>query len=551
MLNSKKFSENPKINLVIENFIDDICPFLEEQAREISELTALGKALGTGKDIRVLLEMILSIARRFTKADGGTLYLVDDKNKSLVFNVIHTESLNIKKGKPFIDLPDVPLFDHDNSPNLSNVSSYVFHTGKIVNIADVYKSKRFQFQGFKKFDETLHYRSQSMVVIPMRNHEDNIVGILQLINSKDPFSNKTISFSKDDQEKATALASQASVILTQQILILEMKNLFEAFIKAIAVLIDEKSKQTGGHIQRVTELCMMIAKKLNQDGKTFKAISLSPNQMDELRIAALMHDTGKITTPDHIINKSTRLETVLDRIELIETRWELFKTNQKLIAAQKQLALFDQTTKQKEIRQIKRDCNEKIDKLETEFNTISSINSSKQVLDQNLIDQLKKIHAKSDTISGKHLLYLTGNEFENLGILNGTLTSDERDIINSHASLTERTLNKLPWPKKLVNIPSIAGAHHEKLDGSGYPLRLTKENINIQARILAIADIFEALSAQDRSYKNPMKLSQIVMILEQMGEKGLLDKDIIKLFFNSKMHLEYAKKYLAPSQINL
>ena len=551
MLNSKKFSENPKINLVIENFIDDICPFLEEQAREISELTALGKALGTGKDIRVLLEMILSIARRFTKADGGTLYLVDDKNKSLVFNVIHTESLNIKKGKPFIDLPDVPLFDHDNSPNLSNVSSYVFHTGKIVNIADVYKSKRFQFQGFKKIDETLHYRSQSMVVIPMRNHEDNIVGILQLINSKDPFSNKTISFSKDDQEKATALASQASVILTQQILILEMKNLFEAFIKAIAVLIDEKSKQTGGHIQRVTELCMMIAKKLNQDGKTFKAISLSPNQMDELRIAALMHDTGKITTPDHIINKSTRLETVLDRIELIETRWELFKTNQKLIAAQKQLALFDQTTKQKEIRQIKRDCNEKIDKLETEFNTISSINSSKQVLDQNLIDQLKKIHAKSDTISGKHLLYLTGNEFENLGILNGTLTSDERDIINSHASLTERTLNKLPWPKKLVNIPSIAGAHHEKLDGSGYPLRLTKENINIQARILAIADIFEALSAQDRSYKNPMKLSQIVMILEQMGEKGLLDKDIIKLFFNSKMHLEYAKKYLAPSQINL
>ncbi len=551
MLNRKKFSEHPKINLVIEKFIDGIIPFFEEQAREISELTAIGKALGTGKDIEILLEMILSIARKFTKADGGTLYLVDDKNKNLVFNVIHNESLNINKAKSLIDLPDVPLYGKENTPNLSNVCSYVFHKGKIVNIADVYKTKRFQFQGTKKFDEALHYISQSMVVIPMRNHEDDIVGILQLINSKDPFSNKTIPFSKDDQEKAAALASQASVILTQQILILEMKNLFEAFIKAIAVLIDEKSKQTGGHIQRVTELCMMIAQKLNQDVKIFKATSLSSNQMDELRIAALMHDTGKITTPDHIINKPTRLETVHDRIELIETRWELFKTNQKLLAAQKKLALFDLSLKKDDIRKINNDCSDKISRLEKEFETISCINSSKGVLDNSLIHQLEKIQAKSEPISGRDLPYLTENEFENLCIRQGTLTSDERDIINSHASLTEKTLNKLPWPKKLVNIPFIAGAHHEKLDGSGYPLKLTKKNLNIQARILAIADIFEALSAQDRSYKNPMKLSQIVMILEKMGAKGLLDNDIIQLFFKSKIHLEYAKKHLTPSQIDL
>jgi len=332
-----------------------------------------------------------------------------------------------------------------------------------------------------------------------------------------------------------------------------MKELFEAFIKAIAVSIDEKSKHTGGHIQRVTELCIMIAQKINQDNTVFKTTSFSLDQMDELRMAALMHDTGKITTPEYIISKSSRLETVHDRIELIKTRWELFKTNQKLIAAEKKLALFDQTTEQKAIVQIDKTCNEEINILEKEFETLAHINSCKKVLNQNLIDQLKKIYEKSYNISGrlKPEPCLTKDEFENLSILRGTLTTRERDIINSHAYLTEKILNKLPWPKKLADIPSIASSHHEKLDGSGYPLHLNKENLNIQARILAIADIFEALSAKDRPYKNPISLSQTIKILEQMGKNGLLDKNIIKIFFNSATHLEYAKKHLSQSQIDL
>lgn len=549
MLTNGKFSENSRINLVIENILDELCPFLEEQAKEISELTAIGKALGTGRDISVLLEMILSIARRFSKADGGTLYLVNHKHQKLDFHVIHNESLDIKKQGNAIDLPGVPLYNNDHTPNLSNVSSYVFHTGEIVNIDDVYKVKQFQFDGTKRFDEALHYRSQSMVVIPMRNHEDDIIGILQLINSKDMSSKKTIPFSRDAQEKAAALASQASVILTQQTLILEMKELFEAFIKAIAVSIDEKSKHTGGHIQRVTELSMMIAQKINQDNTIFNVTCLSEDQMDELRIAALMHDTGKITTPDHIISKSSRLETVFDRIDLLKTRWELFKTNQKLAAAQKKLALFDQAAKLKEIAQIDAIYNEKCHLLEKEINTLSVINSSKDTLDQHLIDQLETINEKSCDLTG--LPYLTENEFENLCVIKGTLTLKERDIINSHAYLTEKILNKLPWPKKLANIPSIAGAHHEKLDGSGYPLHLNKEKINIQARILAIADIFEALSAQDRPYKQPMTLSHTITVLEQMAENNLIDKDIVKLFFQSGIHLEYAKKHLSQWQIDL
>jgi HD-GYP domain-containing protein (c-di-GMP phosphodiesterase class II) len=551
MPGTHKKSENTRIDLLIQSILEKLCPFLEEQAEQISELTALGKALGSDKDIRVLLEMILSIAGRFTRADGGTLYLVDHARQSLVFTVIQNKSLGLTDNKRNIDLPGVPLYHRDGSPNYSNVSAHVFHTGKIVNIKDVYRTKKFQFEGTRKFDKTLHYRSQSMVVIPMTNHENEIIGILQLINSIDPFTGKTTPFTREDQEKAAALASQASVILTQQSLIFEMETLFESFITAIAVSIDEKSKHTGGHIQRVTELSLMIAGKINQDQILFQGICLTDEQMDELRIAALMHDTGKITTPEHIIGKSSRLETVYDRIDLLRTRWELFKAHQKLDAAQKKLALLDQTHRQNTFRNIDAACDEQLIILENEFKTLAAINSCKKCLDPGSIARLEAIKEKQLKIFGRNVPYLSKDEFENLCILRGTLSSKERDVINNHAVLTRKILSKLPWPKKLVNIPSIAGAHHEKLDGSGYPLHLDRENLNIQARILAIADIFEALSARDRPYKDPMTLSRAVQILEEMGKKGLVDNNIVDLFFSSGIHLEYAKKHLSSSQIDL
>jgi HD-GYP domain-containing protein (c-di-GMP phosphodiesterase class II) len=546
----EKFSKNSSINSLIEKILDELCPFLEEQASALSQLTSIGKALGAGKDINVLLEMILTIARKFSKADGGTLYLVDKKNQNLNFHVIQNKTLGLKKSGSQINLPNVALYNDDTTPNHSNVSSYVFHTGEIVNIDDVYKTQKFNFQGTKKFDATLHYKSKSMIVIPMRNHENYIIGILQLINSMDSFSKKNISFTRSDQEKAAGLANLTSVLLTQQNLILEMEELFEAFIKAIAVSIDEKSKHTSGHIQRVTQLSLMIGNAINQDDTIFKDTNLNSDQMDELRIAALMHDTGKITTPDHIINKSARLELFHDRIELLKTRWNLFITNQKLAAAHEKLALLDQTQKEKIFSEIDKRCSEKISALEKEFDVLSCINSTKESPDEELIGQLEKIYAKSEIINGKKEHYLSDDEYENLSIFRGTLTQKERDIINNHAGLSHKILNKLPWPKKFANIPSIAGAHHEKLDGSGYPLHLKEESLNIQARILAIADIFEALSAQDRPYKKPMILSKTIKVLEKMGQNRLLDDDIIKIFLKSETHLEYAEAYMSQWQID-
>lgn len=550
MSSIQRFSDNTRINIVIENILDELCPFLEEQAREISEMTAIGKALGTGKDINALLEMILSIARRFSKADGGTLYLVDTGARNLVFNVIQNESL--KMNNPSVDtLPPVPLYLEGDKPNHSNVSSYVYHTGEIVNIKDVYKTKKWHFDGTKKFDHSLKYRSRSMVVIPMRNHENDIIGILQLINAKDPLTGKTTVFDTDSQEKASALASQASVIITQQMLILEMKELFEAFIKAIAVSIDEKSKHTGGHIQRVTELALMIAHQINRDQNRFKDIRLSDDQIDELRIAALMHDTGKITTPDHIIGKATRLETVVDRIELIKTRWQLFKTQLKLNTAQQKLSLFDLSTQRKKVETLDDNLKNEIDELDREFEIVFNVNADKSIPGPEQLAALEQIKQKSMQIDGSQKSYLTEDEALNLSILKGTLNKKERDIINSHAYVSEKILKKLPWPKKLAKIPSIAGAHHEKLDGTGYPLGLKAEHLNIQARILAIADIFEALSAQDRPYKQPMTLSQTMKVLHSMADSNEVDKDIVNLFFETATHIQYAEKYLSNSQIDV
>ncbi len=551
MFTNRNYSENPKINILIESILDELCPFLEEQAREISDLTAIGKALGTGQDISTLLEMILSIARRFTQADGGTLYLVDKQNRFLHFHVIFNESLGISRSGSDIDFPPVPLYLTDGSTNLANVSSHVFHTGKIVNIKDVYDTGQFEFAGTRKFDRSLNYRSKSMVVIPMTNHEDEIIGILQLINALDLKTRTPRPFSTDAQEKAAALASQASVILTQQTLILEMKELFEAFIKAIAVSIDEKSKHTGGHIQRVTELSMMISEKINQDRDFFKDVVLSVDQINELRIAALMHDTGKITTPDHIMNKSSRLETVFDRIELIRTRWELFRTSLKLAAAEEKLARAQDPDFRDKAEQIDLRCEKEIRLLDRELDILEQINQCKTRLTQTHIDGFRQIRDKAAEITGSSVPYLTEEEKECLSITNGTLTESEREVINSHADLTERILNKLPWPKKMAKIPAIAGAHHEKLDGSGYPLKLDKSSLNLQARILAISDIFEALSAQDRPYKNPMPLSRTKVILEQMGKDGLLDREIIDLFFRDGVHIAYAGKHLSPDQIDL
>lgn len=550
-----QYSSYPRINKLLSKIVEELKQFTEEQAQHLTKLTAIGKALSAQQDIEVILEMILAQARNFTGADGGTLYLVSDDGRELEFHVVHNDTLNTfmggMSGNP-VTLPAVPLFTPEGELNAENVSAYVANTNEIVNIPDVYIAEGFNFQGTRKFDENLKYRSKSMLVVPMQDHEDETIGVLQLINAKDRATSETIPFSAEAEDMVHALASQAAVVITQQRLIREMKELFESFIRAIAKAIEAKSKYTGGHIERVAKLTMMIAEKVNSTREgPFKDVYFTREELDELRIAAWMHDTGKITTPEYVVDKSKKLETVFDRIEVVKTRWQAIRLARELEAERAKLALVEDRIDKEALRKIEEECRNDISALNDDLEFLVETNTGGEFMADDKLARLREIAQRKYGEADDVNQFLDAEEVYNLSIRKGTLTEEERNIMNDHATRTIEILNELPWPRKLSDVPDIAGAHHEKLDGTGYPLGLKAEDINLGSRIMAVADIFEALSAADRPYKEPMKLSKAVQILGFMVKDGHIDRNVVDLFIESGLHLVYAKKFLSPNQIDL
>jgi HD-GYP domain-containing protein (c-di-GMP phosphodiesterase class II) len=553
--NINMFSENPRINSLIDRTVNELKMFTEEQARNINDLVQIGAALSAERDLNKVLEMILTQARRFTNSDGGTLYMMTDDDCSLAFHVLHNETLNSYMGGTSgneINIPNVLLYNSDGTPNYSNVSAYVALEGKIVNIPDVYEAEGFNFEGPRKFDAAFDYRSMSMLVIPMRDHESEIIGVLQLINAKDRDTNKTIPFHRDHEDMVSALASQAAVALTQQRLINDMKDLFDSFIKAIATAIDEKSKYTGGHIERVANLTMMIAEKLNESKEgPYSEIAFDDSQMEELRLAAWLHDTGKIVTPEYVVDKANKLETIFDRIELVKTRWQLLRTTRRLEAIETLLDSVKKHLNPTLKAEVEEKLSYELETLNSDLEFLTTANTGGEFFSDEKVERLNEIAGKDFDYNGEMVSALTDDEVLNLSIRKGTLNDSEREIMNNHASMSIKILEELPWPKKLKDVPSIAGAHHEKLDGSGYPIGLDGKEISLQARIMAVADIFEALSAKDRPYKKPMPLSQAIKILGFMVKDNHLDKDVVDLFINSGLVSVYAEKYLDMSQVDI
>ncbi|MBN2516458.1 MAG: GAF domain-containing protein, partial [Deltaproteobacteria bacterium] len=247
-----KFTDNDDINRLLRDVVSSVKDFTENQLEQIRRLTQIGAALSAERDIDRLLEMIVDEARRFTNADGGTLYIMSDDEKSLHFAIVQNHSLDVRMGGTAGEITWAPveLYNGDGSPNYSNVSSYAALSGNVVNISDVYHAEKFNFEGTRQFDSETGYRSQSMLVIPMRNHENDIIGILQLLNAKDVATDKTVSFSQESQDLIESLASQAAIALTNNSLIKDLQNLFESFVKTIATAIDEKSPYTGDHGRR-------------------------------------------------------------------------------------------------------------------------------------------------------------------------------------------------------------------------------------------------------------------------------------------------------------
>src|SRR3972149_202645 len=546
-------SPNAEANRLINNIITVFRDFSEGMISHIKRLTDIGTALSAEGHIQKLLEMIVEYAMSFTNADGGTLYIVSADRKYLNFEIVRNISLNVRMGGTGtkINWPPVKLVNDDGIENHANVSAHVALTGETVNLQDVYDVEGFDFTGTRVFDKSTQYRSKSMLIVPLRDHENELIGVLQLLNAQDVRNKSITSFSPEAQSIALSLASQAAVTITKNRLIRDMENLFEAFIRTIAKAIDEKSPYTGGHVKRVAVIVSMIAEKINEkkDG-VYSNISFSEDQLKELRIAAWLHDVGKITTPEYIVDKATKLETKYDRINEIHTRFEVFRRDAELRFLGKKIELLE-NGRHHEIRQYEEEYSRELKKIEENFQFISAVNMGGEFMSDDKIQRIKSIAKNTRQNNKEPTSWLSEDEVYNLTISKGTLTKEEREKIQDHIRLTEAMLKELPFPKKLRHVTEYASAHHETFTGTGYHKGLKGDQIPLQARILAFADIFEALSASDRPYKKGKTASEIQKIIASMVNDQHIDKDIYELFFNEGLSLKYIKDAYKPEQIDI
>lgn len=508
--------------------------------------------LSKERDITRLLETILVAAKSITNADGGTLYRLIDG--TLKFEIVQNDTLGISMGgttgNPIPFYP-IHLIGRDGNENNSMVAAYAALHKTTVNIEDAYAARGFDFSGTRNFDSKTGYRSRSFLTVPMENHENEVIGVLQLINAKHRDSGEIIAFSDADQRLVESLGSQAAIALTNRQLINQLEDLFESLINLINTAIDEKSPYTGGHCQRVPTLTMMLAEAANSVTEgPLAAFSMSERDRYELKIAGLLHDCGKVTTPVHVVDKATKLETIYDRIREVDTRFEVLKRDAEIEHLRRQVEQLRAGQPGEAALEGER-LQHRWRELDDEREFLRRCNIGGEFMSADLQERVRSI-AKRQWVNGggEAQDFLSSDEVKNLTIARGTLNNDEREIINYHIVATIKMLEALPWPKHLRNVPEYAGGHHERMDGRGYPRGLTREQMSVQARIMGIADIFEALTAKDRPYKPGKTLTESLQILGRMRLEGHVDPDLFAIFISNKVYLKYAEMFLDPQQID-
>ncbi|WP_028323327.1 GAF and HD-GYP domain-containing protein [Desulfatirhabdium butyrativorans] len=528
------FQSEPGLDQLIETIGAEVRRFVADSHRKTLRLVEIGTALTAERHTGRLLERIVEEACELTGSDGGTLYLVDCAKTHLSFAIVLNRTLGIAMGGSSGRIPwsAVPLFDDDGSPNERNVSAYAALKEQVVNIPDVYQAEGFDFEGTRTYDRQAGYRSKSMLVVPLHDHERELIGVLQLVNALDPATGDAIPFSIENQKICESLASLAGTALIQTRLINDLDKLLQAFIRSIGMAIDEKSTVTSGHVRRVTELTTSIAQALNAEtGGVFGPVRFGPDELKELQMAAWLHDLGKITTPNHIMDKSTRLEGIYDRIELIRTRFEVLKRDAEIAFLQVQVQGLDTAA----IREAKEKRDQVLSSLQEDIEFLSLCNRKDRLSDAD-IDRIQTIAQQSFYVDRVQQQVLGPAEIENLSIRAGTLNTAERDIMQHHSEMTYRMLSELPFPKKLKQIPIFAAYHHERIDGMGYPKGVKGDEIPLQARIIALADIFEALTARDRPYKRTIPVAEATEILLQLGRSGHLDPELVAFFIEHRLY---------------
>jgi HD-GYP domain-containing protein (c-di-GMP phosphodiesterase class II)/HAMP domain-containing protein len=522
---------------------------LEAHFRVMTTINRIGLALSAEKDTGRLLEIIFQGAKKITAADGGVLYTVNEK-KRLELVSMQIDSLGDTKATESVER--VPLYDEAGEPNLSMVAAYSVNKGRTISIPDIYNADGFDLSWHMAFDRKTGYRSQSFLSVPLRDHEDEIIGVLQLVNAVDRRTGSIAAFSDEDQRVVETLASQAAVAMTKNKLLEDFKRLFDSLTELIATAIDEKSDYTGDHCRRVPVLAMMLAEAVHRtDEGAYRDLTFSDEELYELRIAALLHDCGKVTTPVHIIDKSKRLETIFDRMSLIDARFEVLKRDAQLAFLRKRMSI---TKGREEVvpPEGEQDVQNVLLEIEADREFLRSCNDGTGFVSETMQHRVSEIAGKYSWAhgEGEDEPCLTEDEVRNLSIPRGTLTSEERKQIEYHVTATEKMLESLPYPKSLRRVPLIVGTHHERIDGHGYPRGLRGEEIPLQGKILAIADVFEALTAKGRPYKKANTLMEALRILGFMKQDGHIDPELFYVFLREKVYVRFSEEFLEPDQID-
>ena len=558
--------------------------------RKLASLVENGLLLSREKDRNVLLRQILFGGRDIANCAAGTLFLKTE-NDTLAFTM--------RTNSNVLPAFELPLYEPDGSPNERFVVTHAVLHNQTIIIDDVYTETRFDLTGTKKFSEESGFRTVSMLTVPLSPRDGEVIGALQLMNALDEVTGEVVAFPPEIMGFIQAMASQSAVALENQTLLEAQKVLINSLIKLVAGAIDAKSAYTGGHCERVPELAVMLAEEATKvaHGPLADFAFKTEEEWDEFRVGAWLHDCGKVTTPEYVVDKATKLETIYNRIHEVRMRFEVLLRDAAIVrleATASGVAAVDaEAIYSERKRQLLDDfafiaeCNvggefmapEKVerlhrigaqswmrnfdDRLGLSHEEIKRYDSmpvdALPAVEQLLSDKSHHIvqRGASAALDPRHgfkvkvpeNLYNFG-ELYNLSIARGTLTEEERFKINDHIIQTIVMLDGLPLPKHLKRVPEYAGTHHETLIGNGYPRKLTLDQLSVPSRIMAIADIFEALTASDRPYKKAKSLSESVKILSFFKKDQHVDPHLFDLFLTSGVYKRYGERYLQPEQLD-
>jgi len=522
-------------NAALKQQVTELESEAHRRHRQFRELNRIGIALSAEKDIERLQSFILTTMRQLTHADGASLWLkMDEEGEPKLFLA---SSQNHSIDKSTYSAFKVPVDER-------TVVGYTVSVGKSQTYDDAYNPPPGKPIGGKSFDAQFGYRTKSMLTVPMRNYNNEVVGAVQLINAKrrfetrltvDTVESEVISFQPDDVEMIESIASQAAVALDNKTLIDSIQALFDGFVQASVTAIEQRDPSTAGHSGRVEGLTTRLARMLNEIGTgKFSEFFMSDDQLKELRYACLLHDFGKVGVREHILIKAKKL--IPGQLEVIQSRFEFIERSVQVKYATEKLEAMRAGKNGSTLAEIDHRLEEELKKLDEWIRSIASANEP-TVMPEDKASMLEFLSQQTYyDIAGRAHPMLEPQEFRFLSIRKGTLDPQERLEMESHVTHSFHFLTKIPWTPVMRGIPEIAYGHHEKLDGSGYPRGLTGDQIPIQARMMTISDIYDALTAQDRPYKRAVPPSTALDILREEAKQGKLDEDLLEVFITKKIY---------------